>query len=309
MKVLVLMGGTSAEREISLQSGKAVLEALQKKGYQAEGWDFNPDAVEEIKKYEPDVVFIALHGKPGEDGTVQGLLDLWGIPYTGSRLACSAICMDKILTKKYLTLEGIPTAPYVIVSQDEYHRDPQEMCTRLAEKLGLPLVVKPPTQGSSIGTIIVRDKNKIGPALEHAFQYDSDALAEKYISGSEVTVAILGNEDIQVLPIIEITSANEFYDYESKYTKGKCEHIIPARISEEVRQKVEKVAADAYRLLKCRGFGRVDLRIDESGNPYVLEVNTIPGLTEMSLVPDAARAVNISFEELVDKIVKLALEK
>ncbi|HQD89650.1 MAG TPA: D-alanine--D-alanine ligase [Syntrophomonadaceae bacterium] len=309
MKVLVLMGGTSAEREVSLKSGNAVLQALRNIGYQAEGWDFNPDALEEIKKHKPDVVFIALHGKPGEDGAVQGLLDLWKIPYTGSGLASSAICIDKILTKKYLTLEGIPTAPYVIVSQKEYHCDPQGTCKNLASTFGVPLVVKPPTQGSSIGTVIVKEKTQIGPALEQAFKYDSDVLVEQYIQGTEVTAAVLGNQDIEVLPIIEITSVNEFYDYESKYTQGKCEHLIPARLSDEVTQKVVQIAAAAYRLLKCRGFGRVDFRVDESGNPFVLEVNTIPGMTEMSLVPDAARAANIDFEELVDRIVKLALEK
>lgn len=308
MKVLVLMGGTSAEREVSLKSGKAVLEALRAKGHQAEGWDFDPDALEEIKKYEPDVVFIALHGKPGEDGTVQGLLDLWNIPYTGSGLASSAICIDKILTKKYLSLEGIPTAPYMIVNQNDYSRDPQGTCLTLAEKLGIPLVVKPPTQGSSIGTMIVKDKAQIGHALEQAFDYDNEVLAEQYIPGAEVTAAILGNQDVEVLPLIEITSVNEFYDYDSKYTQGMCEHIIPARLNEKVQQKVMQIAADTYRLLKCRGFGRVDFRIDESGNPFVLEVNTIPGMTEMSLVPDAARAANISFEELVDRIVRLALE-
>lgn len=309
MKILVLMGGTSAEREVSLQSGTAVLEALRSKGYQAEGWDFNPAKLYEIREFNPDVVFIALHGKPGEDGTIQGLLDLWEIPYTGSGLAASAICIDKILTKKHLTLEGIPTAPYAIINQDEYQRHPQETCLNLAAKLGIPLVVKPPTQGSSIGTMIVKETALIAPALEQAFQYDQEVLVEQYISGSEVTVALLGNQDIEVLPIIEITSVNEFYDYDSKYTQGKCEHIIPARLSEELQQKVAKIAAASYRLLKCRGFGRVDFRIDESGNPYVLEVNTIPGMTKMSLVPDAARAANISFEELVDRIVKLALEK
>lgn len=310
MKVLVLMGGTSAEREVSLQSGTAVLEALRNIGYQAEGWDFDPETLDTIQKSKPDVVFIALHGKPGEDGTVQGLLDLWGIPYTGSGLATSAICIDKCLTKKYLALEGIPTAPYVIIGQNEYENNSRETCRNLASKLGVPLVVKPPTQGSSIGTVIIKDSSQIGPAIEQAFKYDNFVLAEQYIAGSEVTVGILGNHDhdLQVLPIIEITSANEFYDYDSKYTQGKCEHIIPARIKEDVQHKVNQIAAAAYRLLRCRGFGRVDFRIDEKGNPFVLEVNTIPGMTAMSLVPDAARAAGISFEQLVDRIVKLALE-
>lgn len=310
MKVIVLMGGTSAEREVSLKSGTAVVKALRSKGYQAEGLDFNSSSViNKIQEFGPEVVFIALHGKPGEDGSVQGLLDLLGVPYTGSGLATSAICIDKILTKKYLQLEGIPTAPYEIISQSDYRQDPQSICKYLASQLGLPLVVKPPAQGSSIGTMIVREPTQIGPALEQAFLYDSDVLVEQFIAGTEVTVAILGNREIEVLPIIEITSVNEFYDYDSKYTQGKCQHIIPARIVQDVGQKIKGIAENTYRSLGCRGFARVDFRIDESGNPYVLEVNTIPGMTEMSLVPDAARAAGISFAELVDQIVKLAQER
>jgi D-alanine-D-alanine ligase len=309
MKVLVLMGGTSAEREVSLKSGTAVAKALRSKGYQVEALDFNSNIINKIQELRPEVVFIALHGKPGEDGSVQGLLDLLGVPYTGSDLATSAICIDKILTKKYLQLEGIPTAPYQIISQSDYRQDVQSFCHNLVGQLGLPLVVKPPAQGSSIGTMIVRNEAQIGPALEQAFLYDSDVLVEQYIAGSEVTVAILGNREVEVLPIIEITSVNEFYDYDSKYTQGKCQHIIPARISQEIQQKITRIAENTYRSLGCRGFARVDFRIDESGNPYVLEVNTIPGMTEMSLVPDAARAAGIDFTELVDRVVKLAMER
>lgn len=308
MRVMVLMGGTSAEREISLRSGTAVLEALKRAGHQPKGLDFNCDSFAAIKEYNPEVVFIALHGKPGEDGSVQGLLDLLNIPYTGSGLAASAICIDKVLTKKFLAVEGIPTARYEIVNQNIYTGAPQEICGDLAKKLGMPLVVKPPTQGSSIGTMIVRDPSQIGPALEQAFCYGREVLVEAYIAGSEVTVAVLGNEDLQVLPIIEITSVNEFYDYDSKYTQGKCEHIIPARIEMQTQQRIEALAAQTYQVLNCRGFARVDFRIDENGNPFVLEVNTVPGMTEMSLVPDAARAAGIGFEELVDLIVKLALD-
>lgn len=309
MKVLVLMGGTSAEREVSLRSGAAVLEGLRKAGHEAQALDFSRDIIAEMINMHPEVVFIALHGKPGEDGTVQGLLDLLAIPYTGSNLTASAICIDKVLTKKMLHLEGIPTAQYEIIGHKRYQEDPEGTCTVLVRSLGLPMVVKPPTQGSSIGTMIVRDEKQIALALEQAFAYDSNLLIEAYIPGSEVTVAVLGNNDLQVLPIIEITSANEFYDYSSKYTQGMCEHIIPARISSDVQQKVEEIAVDTYRLLGCRGYARIDFRIDEAGQPYVLEVNTNPGMTEMSLVPDAARSAGMSFEDLVDRIVNLAVEK
>ncbi|MDI9480193.1 MAG: D-alanine--D-alanine ligase [Syntrophomonadaceae bacterium] len=306
MRVLVLMGGTSAEREVSLRSGAAVVKALQNIGHQAEGLDFNSHAINAIRAYAPDVVFIALHGKPGEDGTVQGLLDLLKIPYTGSGLATSAICIDKVLTKKYLSGEGIPTAPYEIISQSGSQQDTGRIGSYLADKLGMPLVVKPSTQGSSIGTLIVKDPSQIGLALEQAFLYDREVLVEQYIAGAEVTVAMLGNDEIEVLPIIEITSVNEFYDFDSKYTQGKCEHIIPARISPDVKQEIEQIAVQTYKLLGCRGFARVDFRIDKSGKPFVLEVNTIPGMTEMSLVPDAAKAAGISFNELVERIVRLA---
>lgn len=308
MRVVVLMGGTSAEREVSLRSGAAVLQGLKNAGHEAEGVDFNRYTMNQIAAKHPDVVFIALHGKPGEDGSVQGVLDLMGIPYTGSGLATSAICIDKIWTKKLLTLEGIPTAEYAIVNHRDYLKEPTRVCQELRRRLDLPLVVKPPAQGSSIGTVIVREGGQIGPALEQAFHYDSQVLVEAYVPGSEVTVAVLGNRQLQVLPIIEITSANEFYDYHSKYTQGMCEHIIPARIDEETRSRVEDIAASAYRLLGCRGFARVDLRIDPQGRPFVLEVNTIPGMTEMSLVPDAAKAAGISFAELVDRIINLALD-
>lgn len=182
MRVLVLMGGTSAEREVSLRSGAAVVKALQNIGHQAEGLDFNSHAINAIRAYAPDVVFIALHGKPGEDGTVQGLLDLLKIPYTGSGLATSAICIDKVLTKKYLSGEGIPTAPYEIISQSGSQQDTGRIGSYLADKLGMPLVVKPSTQGSSIGTLIVKDPSQIGLALEQAFLYDREVLVEQYIA-------------------------------------------------------------------------------------------------------------------------------
>lgn len=307
-KVLVLMGGTSEEREVSLRSGKAVLNALLSLGYDARAIDYNSSRISEIIDYDADLVFIALHGKNGEDGTVQGLLESLNVTYTGSGVATSVLCIDKVLSKKMLNYEGIPSPGFKILSQKDL-RDTDAMLTSLQQDIGIPMVVKAATQGSSIGTYIVRQEEDIRQAIETAFNYGTEVLVEEFINGQELTVALLGNEEPQVLPVIEITSSNEFYDYESKYTQGKCEHIIPARIGEDTRQEIEKISKQVYQLMGCRGFSRIDFMLDKNARPYVLEVNTIPGMTEMSLVPDAARAAGLSFEELVEKILRLALEK
>lgn len=306
-KVLVLMGGTSEEREVSLNSGRAVFEALQEKGYEVESLDFNPKVLGDIEKINPDVVFIALHGKNGEDGTVQGYLELLGIPYTGSGVAASAIGMDKVLTKKILCYEGLPTAEFEVIFKNGFTPENFDAGS-LIERFGLPMVVKPPTQGSSVGTTIVRNKEDLLPAIEKALAFGNEVLIERFIAGTELTVAIIGNEEPKVLPIIEITAQNEYYDYESKYTPGMSTHIIPARIPDEAGKLIEEIAKKAYRALKCRGFSRIDFILDQNGNPYILENNTIPGMTATSLIPDAARAAGISFPELVDKIVKMTVE-
>ncbi len=308
MKVLVIMGGTSEEREISLRSGKAVYNALQDLGYDVQAFDLNDKNLGDIIKIAPDVAFITLHGKNGEDGTIQGFLELLGIPYTGSGVAASAIGMNKILTKKILSFERIPTADFVILRKNLFEQQPQDLHSLLTT-INLPIVVKAATQGSSIGVTIVKKQEEVIDAVKKAFCFDREIIIEKFIEGTEITASIIGNDTPQVLPLIEITSENEFYDYESKYTPGMCKHIIPARISEEAREKVTKIAAEAYKVLGCRGYARVDFIIDKQNQPYVLEINTIPGMTEMSLVPDAARAAGISFPDLVDNILKLALEK
>ncbi len=306
-RILVLMGGISEEREISLRSGKAVWDALLTLNYDAHAIDFNSSTIKEIIDYKPDLVFIALHGKYGEDGTVQGLLESLQIPYTGSGVATSAICIDKALSKRIFASEGIPHADFRIIDRQELNL-PDLLCDQLIASIGMPMVVKAATQGSSIGTFIVKDDNKILSAIEQAFQYSCNVLAEKYIDGQELTVAVIGNNDPQVLPLIEITSANEFYDYESKYTKGMCEHIIPARVGEKSTAEITRISKQVYKLMGCQGFARIDFMLDKNDQPYVLEVNTIPGMTEMSLVPDAARAAGINFTKLVEMIVRLALE-
>lgn len=309
IKVLVLMGGTSAEREVSLRSGKAVAQALAEAGYIVETLDFNQNTITEIKEINPDVVFIALHGENGEDGRVQGYLDILEIPYTGSGHTASAIGMDKLLTKKILQFDKIPTGKFISIDKQNYAKQKDLLLKEIEESFGLPVVIKAPTQGSSIGTYIVKSSQDVDKAINEAFTYDNMIFAEQFINGTEVTVSIIGNDYPEVLPIIEITSVNEFFDYESKYTKGMCEHIIPARIADDLTEKINTIAIQVYKLIGCRGFARVDFMIDGDHTPYVLEINTIPGMTEMSLVPDAARAKSISYVELCDKLVKLALEE
>lgn len=307
-KILVLMGGWSEEREVSLRSGSAVLKALQNMGYEAQGMDLKEIAVQQIVDYQPDLVYLALHGKDGEDGTVQGMLEIMGLRYTGSGVAASAIGINKVLTKKIVSFEGIPTAPFTIIKKTEFNTS-ESRIKDLIENIGLPLVIKAATQGSSIGTYIVKDAAAVPKAIEAAFEYDPEVLVEKFIEGTEVTSAVVGNEDPEVLPLIEITSENEFYDFESKYTPGMCAHIIPARVEQSVQDRIADLSRVIYKTLNCRGCARIDFMIDKSGQPFMLEVNTIPGMTEMSLVPDAARAAGMSFEQIVDKIVQLGLEQ
>lgn len=309
-KVLVLLGGKSKEREVSLRSGEAVAKALVSKGFEVSMLDLNQDSVISIKEKAPDVVFIALHGKYGEDGTVQGLLDILELPYTGSGVLTSAICMNKATTKKILAYENLPTAPFITFNQ--VHNPGvtvEQMAREIEDRLGLPAVVKPSTQGSSIGTTIVRNQAALKDAIKGALVYDHELVAEKFIPGVEVTASVLGNENPEVLPLIEIVAENEFYDFEAKYTPGKSHHIIPARISETARKRVVELAEKTYKTFNCRGFSRVDFIIDPEDNPYILEINTIPGMTSLSLVPDAARAAGISFEDLCARLIELAEEK
>lgn len=307
-KVAVLMGGLSSEREISLKTGSQIIKALQRKGYDAVGIDAAEDLVERLKAEDPDVCFVALHGRFGEDGTVQGLLELLGYAYTGSGVLASALGMDKIASKKIFKADGIPTPDFTIARGDEFAADPRGIEERILLEVGLPLVVKPSREGSTIGMTIVRTAPQLGKALKCAFQFDESALAERFISGTEVTVGILGNDKLQALPTMEITTKTGFYDYKAKYTKGLSQHIIPARIPEEQRQHAQELAIKAHRAIGCCGFSRVDLIVDKRGKPYVLEVNTIPGMTELSLFPEAARAAGIEFDDLVERIVEMALE-
>lgn len=308
IKVLVLMGGKSSEREVSLSSGKSVAKALKNAGFETETLDLDGNNLSEIARIRPDVAFIALHGKGGEDGAVQGVLEWLGIPYTGPGLAASAVCMDKILTKKLLTLSDVATPRFLELGCLKEH-EVKDAAKWAMDTLGLPVVFKASRQGSSIGIAIVHREEEAEESLRSLLSIGDPILAEEFLSGKELSVPVLGNASPEILPMIEITSDGAFYDYQSKYTPGKSRHIIPAQILPEQSKKAQELAKKAYLATGCRGYSRVDLLLDKNGEPQVLEVNTAPGMTETSLFPDSARAAGMDFPALVTKIVHLALEK
>ncbi len=295
-KVAVLMGGRSAEREISLKSGTMVLNALRNSGVDAHAFDPRDSGLDALKAQRFDRAFIALHGRFGEDGTVQGALEYLGIPYTGSGVMASALAMDKWRTKLLWQGAGLPTPPYEVMSA---LTDPAD----LAKRIGLPLMVKPACEGSSIGMTKVTSVEKLGPAYELARQYDEVVLAEHFIEGTELTAAILDDEP---LPLIRLETPRVFYDYEAKYFADDTRYICPCGLPDETEKYVQRQAQTAFRLLGCSGWGRVDLMLNKDGRPWLLEVNTIPGMTDHSLVPMAARAKGISFEQLVVRILETA---
>lgn len=304
-KIMVVCGGVSTEREVSLRSGKAVYEGLQRYGYQnIELFDLKQDNMGDILKAKPDIVYLALHGKGGEDGCIQGMLELAGIPYTGPGVASSAVCMNKILTKQVISASGLPTGKFVVLYKRDCS-DYKKVAKQLINEIGLPMVLKSPCQGSSIGVVIVKEENLMVDAIKEIFTYGDDLMAEEFLKGVEITLPILGNEELTILPDIEITSEREFYDFTAKYTSGLCHHIVPARISDKDRKLVREIGEKAYRVLNCCGLSRIDFIIDEKKGPMLIEVNTLPGMTEMSLFPDSARAAGITFDKLVSQVLEL----
>jgi len=295
-KVAVLLGGRSAEREISLKSGGMVIAALRKKGIDAHSFDPRDAGLEQLIAQKFDRVFIALHGRFGEDGTVQGALEYLGIPYTGSGVMASALAMDKWRTKLMWQAAGVPTPPYELLTR-------QSDFTAVAARLGLPLMVKPAREGSSIGMSKVTSVEKLAPAFELAARYDEVILAERFIEGTELTAGILGDE---ALPLIRLETPRVFYDYEAKYFADDTRYLCPCGLPPAQEARVQALALKAFRLIGCSGWGRVDVMLDSSGDPYLLEVNTIPGMTDHSLVPMAARARGIAFEDLVVRILESA---
>ena len=309
LRIVVVYGGVSTEREVSLKSGAAVYRGLVEHGYEnVELFDLREDNLAQLVAKKPDIAYLALHGIGGEDGCIQGALELAGIAYTGPGVESSAVCMNKILTKQVLRSYGLPTADFMVVRKDDC-ADIDKIAEDFIANIGLPIVLKSPCQGSSIGVVIVKRKEQMKNAIEEIFSYGDMLLAEAFVDGVELTLPILGNNELTVLPDIEITSENEFYDFSAKYTQGLCHHIRPARISDELHEQVAEIGRKAYRALNCKGLSRIDFIIDKNRGPMIIEVNTLPGMTEMSLFPDSARFAGISFSELVSTILKLGLEK
>ena len=295
-KVAVLLGGKSAEREVSLKSGGMVLNALRSRGVEALPFDPAERGLDALIGERFERAFIALHGRFGEDGTVQGVLEWLGIPYTGSGVLASALAMDKLRTKLLWHAEGLPTPPYAVLTKDSDLR-------AVARKLGVPLMVKPASEGSSIGMSKVRSAARLDEAYALAVNYDRVVIAEKFIDGTELTAGILGD---QVLPLIKIETPRDFYDYEAKYIADDTRYIVPCGLSAGRERDMQALCLKAFRAVGCRGWGRVDLMLNRQGRPFVLEVNTVPGMTDHSLVPKAARAVGMSYEDLCLRILEAA---
>ncbi len=298
MKIGVLMGGMSSEREISLITGGAVFSILKENGYNVVSIDVGRDLPQRIIAEGVDVAFIALHGKYGEDGTVQGLLDLMGIPYTGSSLLASAMSMDKIISKEIYRAHNLPTPDYVAFKMSEINGRDIPSLERF------PVVVKPANGGSTIGITIVEKESDLRGAVAEAAKWDDNILIEAFIEGKLLTAGVLEEE---ALPVIEIAPKSGFYDYESKYTKGATEYILPARLSDKDEEEFRRLALEAHKSLRCGGATRTDMILDGKGKVYLLETNTIPGMTGTSLLPMAAKAAGYSFIQLVVKILEGAV--
>jgi D-alanine-D-alanine ligase len=304
-KCAVLMGGDSAEREVSLMSGSGVLHALKSQGVDAYAFDPSTRELVDLKREGFARVFIALHGRHGEDGSVQGALELLRVPYTGSGVMASAICMDKTMTKRVFVAEGLPTPRWAWLGANEQTR---ERVRTVPDELGLPLIVKPPREGSSIGITKVAGYSDMAEAVKLAAQYDPDVLCEEFIEGEEVTCPVLGQgADAHALPVIRIVAPEGKYDYQNKYFTDDTSYLCPSGLPESEEREIQRIVVAAYQALGCRGWGRADLMIRASDRkPFLLEMNTSPGMTGHSLVPMSAKAAGISYEQLCVQLLASA---
>lgn len=309
MKIAVLYGGVSGEREVSLSSGKGIMNALKEKGHEVIGVDFNPNQLEDIIKLDVDLVFIGLHGKFGEDGRIQGLLDMMGIPYVGSGVLASALAMDKAKAKQVFMINKLPLAKSEVFAISKATRI-DNIVNEINNAFKPPFVIKPNKEGSTLGLTIVTEKEQVIDAVNSAAASDDMILVEDFISGRELTVAVIGEKgNEEALPVIEIIPKNGFYDYEAKYAPGGSQHIVPAIIDEETTELIKSYAVLAHQSLGCETYSRVDFILNEDGLPIILEVNTLPGMTPTSLFPDAANAVGIKYEDMIEKFVTLTMGK
>lgn len=305
LRVALLAGGASDEREISLASGRGAGNALREAGFSVT--ELDPAEKKDLQNLiagNYDVAFLCMHGKMGEDGTLQGFLEMIGLPYIGSGVWSSALAMDKAKSKLFYENAGIQTPVSVTLYS------PDDMSVEdILSTVGESCVVKPATEGSALGVYIVKGADEVKDAIGKAFELDSEVLVETFVKGTELTIAVLGNEQLEALPVIQIVPRNEFYDFESKYAPGGSQHLCPAPLNAEATEKVQAMAKAAHRVLGCSGISRSDFIMDENGEFWILETNTLPGMTETSLLPDAARAAGIEFPELCTRLIELALEQ
>ncbi len=310
-RIGVLAGGTSAEREVSLKSGGAVFKALLERGYDAVFIDAADDIYAAITSQKVELIFIALHGGHGENGAVQGYLEVMGMPYTGSGVLASALAMDKVASKKIFRYHGIPVPPFRILGREDIPDDihtlaPGCLIGGATIDFGMPWVVKPASEGSSIGVHIVKNGDELSVALEDAFKYGEKIIVEQYIKGKEIQIGILGQK---ALGGVEVRPSAEFYSYEAKYTPGMTSYILPPEVSEEEYETLKATALRAHDALGCSGATRVDLILDQDHKAYLLEVNTIPGMTETSLLPKIAKLAGYDFGDLIEEILRSAIEE
>jgi D-alanine-D-alanine ligase len=316
-RVVVLKGGRSLERQVSLRSGARVEDALERLGHEVIGIDVGADLIKRLRKEQPDVAFVALHGLDGEDGTVQELLEIVGIPYTGSGILGCSRAMDKVLTKHMLIAAGMPTPEFFAFNQTAFRElGAGDALPAISDRLRFPIVVKPSSQGSALGIKFARSADDVPAALVAAFSYDARVLLERYVKGRDLAVSILhpapgdGATDPEALPVVEAVPREEdFYDFEARYEIGRTQFVCPAQLPDGVTERAQELALATYDLLGCFAFARVDLMLDEAGDLFVLEANPIPGLTETSLLPQAAEAAGLGFDELVGRILELAFER
>jgi D-alanine-D-alanine ligase len=312
--VAVLKGGRSLERQVSLRSGARVEDALERLGHEVVPIDVGVDLIEHLRRVGPDAAFVALHGRDGEDGTVQELLEILDIPYTGSGVLACSRSMDKVLTKHLLQEAGIPTPEFFAFNQTAFRElGAAKALPAIEERLDFPIVVKPSSQGSALGIKFARTPADVPAALVAAFSYDGKVLLERHVEGRDLAVSILDSPpggvggDPEALPVVEaVPQGDDFYDFESRYEIGRTSFVCPAELPGDAAERAQELALATYVLLGCRGFGRVDLMLDAEGGLFVLEANTIPGLTETSLLPQAAEAADVGFDQLVGRILELA---
>ena len=298
------MGGRSGERDVSLRSGKKVYDSLKSQGFKVISLDGDEKLIDNLRKNKIDIAYIMLHGRFGEDGTVQGLLEHYGIPYTGSKVLASALAMNKVASKRIFEACSIPTPKYLVIDKNVSIK---KQCEKIRRIFPFPLVVKPVSEGSSLGVTIVEDEEKFEGIVIETIEKYNDVFIEEYIKGKEVTVGILGkNEDLMALPILELKPKAKFYDYHAKYSAGGTDFVLPAKLPKELYKHTQEVALAAHRALGCYGVSRVDIIVGRDHTPYVHEVNTIPGMTDRSDLPAEAQCAGISFDELVLKILESA---